>query len=242
MRDRAARLGPELFLLDRAFDEVMDRLAAIRRPIDDLLLVGCASSDWLTPLKRRHHTVEVVEPGALLARAAGVAPQLEVAAKIGEHRFDAAIAIGTLDTVNNLPLALRRIMSSMRPGSPLLGALAGGNSLPALRSALIEGERTGGSIRQRVHPRIDAPTLAGLLGRAGFGQSVGDVERVTLRYASMAALVRDLRAMGATNQLTSIAPISRAAAARAEAAFQAAAIAGKTAETIEILHFTGWVP
>ena len=161
---------------------------------------------------------------------------------IGVHRFDAAIAIGTLDTVNNLPLALRQIMRALRPGSPMLGALAGGNSLPALRSALIEGERAEGAIHQRIHPRIDAPTLAGLLSNAGFGQSVVDIDRVMLRYSSLAALVRDLRAMGATNQLASVAPISRSVAARASAAFGAAATAGKTTETIEILHFAGWAP
>lgn len=240
VRDRAARLGPDLFLLDRAFEDALERLSAINRPLERLLLVGCPSPRWLAMLRASFEGIEVIEPGPTFASACGVQPTPEIEARIEQNSFDAALAIGSLDTVNQLPLALRMIVHALRANAPLVGAVAGGNSLPALRSALIEGERSEGAIAQRVHPRLDAPTLAGLLAHAGFSEPIVDVDRVTLRYPSFASLVRDLRAMGATNQLARISPMTRGAAQRAATAFESAATDGKTAETIEILHFAGW--
>jgi NADH dehydrogenase [ubiquinone] 1 alpha subcomplex assembly factor 5 len=240
VRDRAARIGPDLFLLDRVFEDALERLNAINRPLDKLLLVGCPSPRWLAELSLRFESIVVIEPGPAFAAACGSRPTSEIEARIEENCFDAALAIGSLDTVNQLPLALRMIVHGLRANAPLVGAMAGGNSLPALRSALIEGERSEGAIAQRVHPRLDAPTLAGLLAHAGFSEPIVDVDRVTLRYPSFASLVRDLRAMGATSQLARVAPLKRGAAKRAASAFESAATDGKTAETIEILHFAGW--
>lgn len=240
VRDRAARLGPDLFLLDRAFEDALERLSAINRPLEKMLLLGCPSPRWLVELKGRFRSIEVIEHGPIFATACGVQPTSEIEALIEEESFDAALAIGSLDTVNQLPLAFRMIARGLRANSPLIGAVAGGNSLPVLRSALIEGERSEGAIAQRVHPRIDAATLAGLLAHAGFSEPIVDIDRVTIRYPSFASLVRDLRAMGATNQLARVSPITRGAARRAATAFENAATDGKTAETIEILHFAGW--
>ena len=65
-------------------------------------------------------------------------------------------------------VALRLIGRSLKPDAPLIGAIAGGNSLPALRAALIEAGRYEGRIFARTHPRIDPGTLAQLLTSADF--------------------------------------------------------------------------
>lgn len=240
-RDRAAQIGPELFLYERAFDECLERLQDIARTYERALLVGCPSSDWPERLKRFARDVETVDPGRLFAKACGGAQIEEDRHDFGTDRYDLCVAIGTLDTVNDLPLALQLIRRAMRADAPLIGAIAGGNSLAALRSSFIEAGRLEGRVAARTHPRIEAPTLAQLLSAAGFSMPVVDVDRVQLRYTSLDALVRDLRAMGATSTLAQRAPaLTKAVAARARQAFAALRSEGRTEETVEILHFLGW--
>ena len=182
-----------------------------------------------------------MDPGLLFASRAGGTAADEDRFDFGEGRYDVCVAIGTLDAVNELPLALHMIHRSLKPGGLLIGAISGGNSLPALRAALIEGDRLQGRAIARTHPRIEPASLAGLLTAAGFAMPVVDVDRVSLRYSSLSGLVRDLRAMGATNVLAQRSPpISRAAASRAAEAFEQAGSGGKTEENVEILHFLGW--
>ena len=70
-RDRAARIGPELFLLDRAFDDCLDRLADIARPFSNALLLGCPSPDWPAKLSSIAQEVDVADAGELFAKQAG---------------------------------------------------------------------------------------------------------------------------------------------------------------------------
>ena len=240
-RDRAARVGPELFLLDRAFDDCFDRLADIARPFSKALIVGCPSPDWPAKLKFVAQTVDVVDPGELFAKQAGGLRIDEDRHDFGEQRYDLCVAIGTLDTVNELPLALHLLHRSLRPDGLLIGAIAGGDSLSSLRAALIEAERAGGRIVARTHPRISAPSLAQLLTAAGFQMPVVDIDRVRLRYRDLHSLIRDLRAMAATSALAERRPfLSRDTARRADQAFRALGKDGRTEEYIEILHFLGW--
>jgi hypothetical protein len=240
-RDRAARIGPDLLLLDRAFDECLDRLRDIQRSFDRALLIGCPSPDWPSRLGGIASTVDVRDPGSLFATQGGALPIEEDRSDLGTGQYDLCVAIGTLDTVNDLPLALGLIGRALAPDAPLIGAMAGGNSLPALRGALIEAGRHEGRIVARTHPRVDAATLAQLLASSGFGMPVVDVDRVRLRYSGLDALVRDLRSMAATSVLAQRAPpMSRIELERARQAFQSQAIDGRTEETVEILHFLGW--
>ena len=73
---------------------------------------------------------------------------------------------------------------------------------------------------------------------------VVDIDRVEARYSTLADLVRDLRAMGATNVLRqrSRRPLTKSARTAAFEAFAAAGRDGRTTETFEILHFAAWTP
>jgi hypothetical protein len=95
----------------------------------------------------------------------------------------------------------------------------------------------------RVHPRIEPSALAGLLSAAGFDMPVVDVDRVQAAYSSMWDLVRDLRAMAATNVLTarSRQPLSRRAAGAAADHFRGET-GEKVTERFELLHFAAWTP
>jgi len=240
-RDRAARMGPELFLLDRAFEECLDRLRDIPREYGNALLLGCPSPKWAARLSAIAGVVDVRDPGSLFAAAAGGLQANEVRYDFGTDQYDLCVAIGTLDSVNELPLALAMIGRALKADAPMIGAIAGGNSFPALRSSLIEAGRCEGRIIGRVHPRIDASTLAPLLSAAGFNMPVVDLDRIQLRYPNLDALIRDLRRMGATSVLAQRPPpMTRTEIALARRAFAALATEGRTEETVEILHFLAW--
>ena len=240
-RDRAARIGPELLLHDRAFDECLDRLRDINRPFGRCLLIGCPSPDWLRKLHAIAREIDAVDPGSQFAATVGGQQVEEDRFDFGEGVYDLAVAVGTLDSVNQLPLALKLIHRALKPDAPFIGAVAGGNSLPTLRASLIEAGRSEGRVVARTHPRIEASTLVGLLSAAGFSMTVVDVDRVRLRYSALSALAMDLRAMGCASMLAERPrALTRREFQAASKAFDELGTGGRTEEQIEILHFLGW--
>ena len=243
-RDRAARKGPELFLLDRTFDDCLERLDLVRRKFSSALLLGCPNPDWPGRLRQVCEEVAVFDPGAMFAAQARGVQSDEVDLPVAPGAFDLIVAIGTLDTANSLSDALLRLRLALRPGGLLLGALSGGETLLQLRAAMRAADEASGAASPHVHPRIDPPGLAATLGATGLEMPVVDVDRVQVRYETLAALVRDLRGMAATNLLSRRrrAGLSKSALAAAEQAFQQAGSGGKTSEVFEILNFAGWAP
>lgn len=240
-RDRAARTGPEMFLYDRAFDDCLERLADISRPFEKALLIGCPSPEWPERLRPIVMEVDVVDPGLQFALAANGRQVEEDRFDFGEDQYDLCIAIGTLDTVNELPIAIQLIGRALRSDAPFIGAIAGGNSLATLRASLIEAGRACGRIIGRTHPRIDPSSLAQLLAAAGFKMPVVDVDRISLRYANVNDLIGDLRSMGVTSVSVERPPaFSKTEAAILQTAFWNVGKDGRTEEVVEILHFLGW--
>ena len=227
---RASRRGPDLFLHERAFDDMLDRLTLVNRRFRSALLIGGADPRWRERLLGLVETVEATEADALSALEPG--------------RYDLCLALGALDTVDDLPTALLTIRFALHGDSLFIGTLPGGDTLPLLRSAMRAADEVAGAATPHVHPRIEPAGLSSLLAAAGFAMPVVDVDRVQVTYASFHDLVRDLRAMGATNILTarSRQPLSRAALAAAERHFASAAREGRSTETFELLHFAAWTP
>jgi hypothetical protein len=241
-RDRAARIGVELFLFERAFEDCLERTGLIARSFDRALLLGCPDPAW--PRRVPAARVDVLDPGPLFAAAAGgrIITENRWQPEIGA--YDLVLAIGTLDTVNELPAALRLLRTAMRADAFLIGAMSGGDTLPQLRAAMRAADVSAGHAVPHVHPRIEASMLAPLLTAAGFVNPVVDVDRVPVSYPSLDALVADLRAMGATNILASRprTSVTKSGLASARRHFVEAGEGGRTSETFEILHFAGWAP
>jgi hypothetical protein len=243
-RDRAARSGPELFLFDRAFDDCLDRISLMQAHFNRALLIGCPDPSWPERLREFATGVDVRDPGKVFAAAVGGEPIVEDAWQPEQAAYDLVLAVGTLDTVNDLPRALLTIRWAMRPGNLLIGAMSGGDALPRLRAAMRAADAIAGTATPHVHPRIEAAALAPLLASAGFVNPVVDVDRVQVSYRSLSGLVRDLRRMGSTNVLRqrSRQALSRQAYRAAEQDFASRAEDGRTVETFEILHFACWSP
>lgn len=241
-RDRAFRAGAQLFLHERAFDDCLDRLRLVRRRFGSALLIGCPDATWPARVAEFADSIEAYEPGPCFARSAGASPIVEDRCALQPARHDLCVTVGTLDTVNDLPRALAGIGGSLTGDALFLGALSGGDTLPQLRLAMRAADQALGIAVPHVHPRIEAAMLAPLLAAAGFVDPVVDIDRVQVSYASFGKLVRDLRAMGATNILDqrSRDPLSKAALRAAADAFSSEARDGRTVETFEILHFAAW--
>ena len=157
--------------------------------------------------------------------------------------FDAVVAVGALDTVNDLPRALVALRHALAPDRPFLGALFGGDSLPALRKLLIATDQAFGGAAPRAHPRLDGPTLAALLLAAGFETPVVDVDRMKLSYRQPDRLIADLRASAATNLLTARPRTAgKAWSAQFAAQFERMKVGGRFAERVDLLHFLAWSP
>ena len=240
-RDRAARSGAVLFLHERAFEDILERLAGIKRSFSSALLIGCPDPQWPKRLSSVAGEVTAADPGPAFASAAGGACVVEDELDLEPGSFDLAVAIGTLDNVNDLPGSLLRLRFVLKPDSLLIGAMSGGNTLPRLRQAMRAADAIMGAASPHVHPRVEPAALAQLLGSAGFAMPVVDVDRVSVGYRDFRQLVGDLRRMGATNILESRsqAPLTRSASAAAEADFNPDPDE-RTIETFELLHFAAW--
>lgn len=242
-RDRAGRLGPELFLFERAFDDCIERIQLIGKEFERALLIGCPDPRWPSRLGTIAPVVDVRDPGPLFASAAGGTPIVEDAWEPPAGAYDLVLGIGTLDTVNDLSLALRLIRHAIRPDGLFIGAMSGGETLPKLRAAMRAADAVSAVAAPHVHPRIESSALSPLLADAGFVRPVVDVDRVTASYPSFDRLVADLRRMAGGNVLSSQPPpLTRLQREAAAQAFALAGNGGRTIEAFEILHFAAWTP
>lgn len=184
----------------------------------------------------------VQTPVSLAQRAAPGADALPLA----DASTDLIVSLLTLHWANDLPGALAQIRRALKPDGLFIGTLFGAGTLKELRAVLteVELEERGGA-QARVSPFADGYDGAALLQRAGFALPVSDVDRFTVRYDDLFALIRDLRAMGETNVLYGpVRPLSRRIVARAAVLYaeRYGLDDGRIPATFEIIHLAGWKP
>ena len=250
-RRRAAAAGPENFLLDRVAADLAERLSAVLRRFDLVLDLGTPGEALRVAL------ANLAAIGALVS-ARSTPPEREAASArfvVADEEalpfaaavFDLVVSALSLQFVNDLPGALVQIRRVLKPDGLFVAALAGGETLTELRQsfAAAESEIEGG-LSPRVAPFADVRDLGALLQRAGFALPVTDVDRITVRYGSVFALMHDLRRMGATNALLDRrrVPLKRATLMRmAEIYAERFADAdGRLRATFEIVWLSGWAP
>lgn len=165
---------------------------------------------------------------------------------LAEGSQDLIVSLMSLHWANDLPGALSQIRRALKPDGLFLGTLLGAGTLKELRAVLTEAElEARGGAQARVSPFADGFDGAALLQRAGFALPVADVDRVTVRYRDLPALVRDLRAMGETNALAGAGrPLTRGILARAAQLYaeRFGEADGRIPATFEIVHLAGWAP
>ena len=239
------------FLLRRVADDLAERLEIVQRTFPMTACLGALHG----VLGRRIQalpavgTVITVEscPRMLAMCEAPRVLASEEALPFAEASLDLAVSALTLQLVNDLPGALVQIRRALKPDGLFLASLLGGETLKELRESwlIAESEIEGGA-SPRVAPFADVRDLGALLQRAGFALPVADSERVTVTYASPLALMREIKAMGASNMLTARRrkPVSRRLLFRAAEVYSEkfARSGGRVPATFEIITLTAWVP
>ena len=164
-----------------------------------------------------------------------------------EEAFDLVTSALTLQFVNDLPGALTQLRRVLKPDGLFLGAMLGGETLTELRQATLQAEAElydGAS--PRVAPFADVRALGGLLQRAGFALPVTDTDVVRVTYETPLHLMRELKAMGASNVLVDRRriPMTRRFLLRISEIYreQFSEPDGRVRATFEIVTMTGWAP
>src|SRR5574337_471692 len=212
------------FLIARAAEELADRLSLVKRRFSIGADIGSPGPHAAAALSAGGQ-VDLVVRLAPTALSAGAGDFLVAVADLerlplGEERFNLAVSLLAMQSVNDLPGALVQIRRALKGDGLFMAALVGGESLNELRHSLTAAEcEVLGGASPRVAPFVDVRTLGALAQRAGLALSVVDLDRVTVRYADILALMADLRAFGAANSLTqrSRTPLRREVLARAGA-------------------------
>jgi SAM-dependent methyltransferase len=251
VRQRRVRaLGPATFLLDHAATELAERLSAVLRQFDVAVDLG-ASSDAVARALAASGKIKTIVAAAIGAASLDksflhvVSDEEEL--PFADASLDLVVSVLTLQFVNDLPGTLIQIRRALRPDGLFMAALVGGDSLNELRTAFADAEsEVEGGLSPRVAPFADVRELGALLQRAGFALPVVDSERLTVRYDSAQALMRDLRRMGATNvmQERRRTPLKRATLRRMEEIYAGrfADADGRLRASFEIIWLSGWAP
>lgn len=233
------------FLHVRAADNAAESLAAILRDFPvavDLSAHSGPFAEGVSISDAAPRIGPILTPTTVAERSAPGANALP----LGDESADLIVSLLTLHWANDLPGALAQIKRALKPDGLFIGTLFGAGTLKELRGVLTEAELAErGGAQARVSPFADGHDGAALLQRAGFALPVSDVDRFTVRYPDLFALIRDLRAMGETNVLHGpIRPLSRSIIARAAALYaeRYADADGRIPATFEIVHLAGWKP
>lgn len=239
------------FLLRRVADDFAERLAVVRREFPSVANVGAHHgivSDAIAVLP----TIGSITDADMASLPAGPAGRNRVVADeealpFADGKLDLIVSGLSLQFVNDLPGALAQMRRALKPDGLLLAALAGGDTLKELREAwLVAEDEVAGGASPRVAPFADVRSLGGLLQRAGFALPVVDSDTVTASYATPLDLMRDLKAMGASNVLTARrrVPVTRTLLLRAAEVYteRFSLPNGRVPATFEIITLTAWAP
>ncbi len=186
--------------------ELLGRLRWIGIEPARVLDLGCGTGEGARELKRRYRRAAVVAldiaPGMLREARRRSRPFRRIE-RVCADAYRLPLADDSIDLVfSNLLLqwcdapdeVLAEVRRVLRPGGFFSFSTLGPDTLLELRAAWTAVDDTS-----HVNAFLDMHDVGDALTRSGFAEPVLDVERITLSYADVLALTRDLKAIGAHN-------------------------------------------
>lgn len=159
---------------------------------------------------------------------------------LAEGSVDVLFSNLCLQWVDDLPAVFAGFRRVLRPGGLLLCSTFGPETLQELRDAFAQADD-----RPHVSRFTPIAQFGDALMMSGFRDPVLDRDQFRLTYPDLPALMRDLRAMGATNAMQSRRHTltGRARFASAAAAYEPLREAdGKLPSTWEVIYAHAWAP
>jgi malonyl-CoA O-methyltransferase len=220
---RAARSYDEAAVLQREVaSRLLSRLDVVKLAPARILDAGCGTGEATVELAARYPEAQVVGldlalPMARLALARarrGRSIYRRLLAPIAGARggglhfvcgdlnalpfagvaFDLAFSNLALQWVNDLPRAFAETRRVLRVGALFTFTTFGPDTLKELRAAFARADG-----HTHVNRFVDMHDVGDMLVNAGFADPVMDMETITLAYPDAAAMMRELKALGATN-------------------------------------------
>ena len=254
---RAARGDANAAVLEREVERrMMERLDFIRRDPERVLDAGCGAGRGMELLRRRYPAAKLLGVDLAPPSASGHTGLLlervrNLLRRPGRFRLCAdysrlPLRAGSMDMVwSNLALALaadplealREFHRVLTVGGLLMFSSYGPDTLKELKGAFA----TISSYRH-VHAFIDMHDLGDMLVASGFTAPVMDMEMITLTYADVAALARDLKTSGQTcaarDRQRGL--MGRGAWQRMLAAYEHERRDGRLPATVEVIYGHAW--
>jgi malonyl-CoA O-methyltransferase len=259
--DRAARGYEEAAVLAREIAARMDeRLGLLRAVPSRVLDLGSGTGHGARLLRRRYPGAVVVEADLSFAmleqsrrhdgwlrrsmrRLTGSSePRVCADAEclpFAEGAFDMVWSNLALQWIGPPQDALAELYRVLRPGGVCLFSTLGPDTLRELRAAFARADAGA-----HVHRFIDLHDYGDMLVHARFADPVMDMEQLTLTYAEVPALLRELKASGAGNVDPARKPglSGRASLARMTDAYETYRCEGRLPATFEVVYGHAWRP
>lgn len=252
--ERAATSYDEAAVLQREIGtRMLERLDYVRLRPATILELGCGTGQGIDSLAKRWRQSRIIaldlaeamlqrarRRGTWLNRPRPLCADLE-ALPLADDSVDLVISNATLQWAGDLARAFAELRRVLRPEGLLMFTTFGPDTLIELRRAWAAAD---GGAHAHVSPFLDMHDIGDALVRAGFADPVMDAERITMTYASVRDLMRDLKAIGGRNALHERprALTGRATLAAMEAAYEQERRDGRLPSTWEVVYGQAWMP
>ena len=142
-----------------------------------------------------------------------------------------------LQWAHDLEATLKGFHQVLAPGGLLMFATFGPDTLKELRAAFMSIDDA-----PHVNRFIDLHDIGDMLIHAGFASPVMEMEMLTLTYADLKTLMRDLKGIGAHNAATTRRRglLGKSAWTRLEQAYESHRLEGRLPATFEVIYGHAW--
>jgi malonyl-CoA O-methyltransferase len=250
--DRAADRYDEAAVLQREIGvRMLERLDYVRLKPQLVLDAGCGTGVATAQLARRYRGARVIaldfaqgmlrhasRKGSLFRRPRCVCADLE-RLPLADRSVDLLFSNVALQWSTDLPGAFAEFLRVLRPGGLLMFSTFGPDTLKELRAAWAAVDR-----HSHVSPFPDMHDIGDHLVRARFADPVMDAEWMTVTYATVDDLMRDLKLLGAQNATAGRARgmTGKGRLAAMRAAYEPFRTDGRLPATYEVVYGHAWAP